>query len=70
MPAATSPPPSPSLATESSSSGTPTMAPTLAPMMARVIERPWCRSNHGATVVVMPVIESVDQPMPSATKHG
>ena len=46
------------------------MAPTLAPMMASVIERPWWRSNHGATVVVMPVIDSVDQPMPSSTKQG
>lgn len=46
------------------------MAPTLAPMMASVIDRPWWRSNQGATVVVMPVIDSVDHPKPSSTKQG
>ena len=39
-------------------------------MMAKVIERPWWRSNQGATVALMPVVESVDQPTPISTKQG
>ena len=64
------PGPRPSRATAISSSGTPAIAPMLAPIRASVIERPWWRSNHGATVAEMPVVESVDQPMPTRTKQG
>ena len=46
------------------------MAPTLAPMMASVIDRPWWRSNHGATVEEIPVVDSADQPIPTSTKQG